>query len=242
MEATSQRMSAGDSFRLDSVPSENMNSEEHRILRAVQTSAAVCRYQLEQLQRLTRLTGSVRNEANMYRGVRQRQRGKWVAEIRLPQSRRRVWLGTYNCPQDAAFAYDRAASKFRGVYAKLNFPELQGGASTTVGFDLQAVVSSVDAKIEAIYLRLAEERRKEAEKIDSKRKRKAGDEAISCTPSFLGREDSSNSFYSSSSSSSSFEEENIMNWDYMTQDVAGEFSLDRMAFFDPELIWQVLAS
>ncbi|XP_078446148.1 uncharacterized protein LOC144715126 [Wolffia australiana] len=240
MEATSQ-ISAGNSLRVDSVSSVNINSEEERILLAVQTSAAVCRYQLEQLQRLSSLTSSARNETNQYRGVRQRQRGKWVAEIRLPQSRRRAWLGTYSSPQDAAFAYDRAASKLRGVYAKLNFPELQGAAGGTVGCDLQDLGSSVDAKIEAIYLRLDKEKGNQDERVSGTRKRKEGDEAMACIPSFHGHEDSSNSFYSSSSSSS-FEEENIMNWDYLTEDVVGEFSLDRMAFFEPDLIWQVFAT
>ncbi|WVZ83519.1 hypothetical protein U9M48_030660 [Paspalum notatum var. saurae] len=48
----------------------------------------------------------------LYRGVR--QWGKWVAEIRLPQNRMCVWLGTYDSPETAAHAYDCAAFKLHG--------------------------------------------------------------------------------------------------------------------------------
>ncbi|KAE8649924.1 hypothetical protein Csa_012227 [Cucumis sativus] len=66
-----------------------------------------------------------------YKGVRRRKWGKWVSEIRLPNSRDRIWLGSYDKPEKAARAFDAAQFCLRGPQAKFNFPdsppEIDGG-------------------------------------------------------------------------------------------------------------------
>ncbi|KAI3974996.1 hypothetical protein MKX01_005107 [Papaver californicum] len=69
----------------------------------------------------TPITSSSKGTMRRYLGVRQRPSGRWVAEIKDSSQKLRLWLGTFDKPEEAAMAYDDAARLLRGTNAKTNF-------------------------------------------------------------------------------------------------------------------------
>ncbi|XP_047325486.1 dehydration-responsive element-binding protein 2F-like [Impatiens glandulifera] len=74
--------------------------------------------------------GGPLNASCGYRGVRQRTWGKWVAEIREPKKKNRLWLGSFSTAEEAAMAYDQAATRLYGPDTYLNLPHLQPKTAT----------------------------------------------------------------------------------------------------------------
>ncbi len=61
--------------------------------------------------------GAARNNVSGYKGV-SFQQGKWIALI--TKNKETTYIGRYSTPQEAALAYNKAAIKLHGKFAKLN--------------------------------------------------------------------------------------------------------------------------
>ncbi|RLN03554.1 hypothetical protein C2845_PM13G22470 [Panicum miliaceum] len=67
-----------------------------------------------------------RQKQSEWTGVRPRKSGRWAAEIRVPTTREKLWIGTFESDRLAALAYDAAVFCFYGEHLpktrRFNFP------------------------------------------------------------------------------------------------------------------------
>ncbi|KAG6422792.1 hypothetical protein SASPL_113173 [Salvia splendens] len=68
-------------------------------------------------------SSSLLSSKKRFKGVRMRTWGSWVSEIRAPNQKTRIWLGSYSTAEAAARAYDAALQCLKGPKANLNFPK-----------------------------------------------------------------------------------------------------------------------
>lgn len=79
------------------------------------------------------IKGSVRRKSQRnFMGVQATPSGRYKAKIYVPRTKKHIYIGIYDTPEEAAHAYDEVAYRKRGATAPLNFPELVASSKAKV--------------------------------------------------------------------------------------------------------------
>ena len=102
-------VSAPDGFLIDHINNNSLDNRKSN-LRPATPSQNICNRRL-----------SKAGCYSQYRGVTwDKRKNKWMAHI--THEKKSIFLGYFNSEIDAAHAYDQAAIKYHGEFARLNFP------------------------------------------------------------------------------------------------------------------------